>query len=406
MMLKRKGTESFFYVLLAGLGIFILIAIISLSIDYVEVEHPEEEIPYLLNKKGIADTIKENKIYYFDKFLFKSLGNVEENKRTIYIGDKNIGNVLAYGVVREKPKIEIYNGLFGKKNEIIYFSTYNAKKVRISFVVNRTNRYGRLILKFNGKEIFRNLTYEGERILVEIEKGIKNKNVLEIMCESSLPKIWAPTKYEITNLRIEALDYISKDAYIEFEILPEEYQGLRYVEIKFNVLDTNEYAPLSFIVNGKKVFEDVFDAGAEPYRVWLYRKDNLKPGINVLRMETYNSSYYDLLNVEINIYYIGNAHVYVDESNFNINPDDYEFIEKNKDILEGVIEINTRSINLDKGIVFYINGARYTISNLRSYASNYLTFDVDLLRKGVNYLRWETQGNYEIKDIKIGVRKK
>ncbi len=400
-----KGIESFVYVLIAGLGIFLIVSLTSISIDGFISSKTENDKEYLLNEGSIKTTIKNNKIYYFDKFLYKDLGNIETNKRKIFIGDVNVGKNLQYGIVKKEPLFEVYNGLFGRSSKEIFFETNEGKKVRISFIVNRTNRYGNLIVLFNGKEIFNNVTQEGERILIDVEDNVKDKNTIIIKASSSLPKIWAPTKYEILDLIVEVLDYKDNKGYIEFELLPEEYKGLNKVELRFNVIDTNNYKPLYFVVNGKQVFYDMFESSAQPHVVWLYRKDNLKAGINVLKLFTDTNSYYKIKNFEIIIDSVGNYKTSRASNTFVISQEEYEFIDKNKDILEGIVEIKTNNILLDKGIVVYINGARYVLNNLRKYDINLLTFDISLLKSGRNEIIIETEGMYDIEYIKIGIRK-
>lgn len=406
----KKGIESFFYIMAGGLGIFLVVALLAyfeennFSLYYANDGSNNVDI---LNLADIKTTISQNATYYLDKYVFGSIGTATTSTRIITLNRIDIGKKLAYKSLKTERNFVIKNGLFEKSFKEISFDLTQPLTLKISFKVNQTNRYGRLIIKINGIEIFRNYTYPGQRISFIIDKEhLSTNNLLVITAESSLPRLWAPTAYEITDFKIEALDYTSHEGYVEFELYPEEYEGLSKLEFRFIVTNSNEAGNLQFYMNGKKVYEDIFEPSAEPYSVWFYRKDNLHIGYNVLRLVAESNAEYFLDNNEIRIYYMGNAKTTSYSKNLIIDDDTWQFIRRNKDILQGVVEIKTGSVSFDKGLEVIINGAKYDLAHLEPYSRNYIFFDIDMLKKGENIITFRTKSYVDIDYIKVGIRSK
>lgn len=407
----KKGVESFFYIMAGGLGIFLVIALLAYleesASSFISSNSLSEEKVDILNLADIKTTISQNATYYLDKYVFGSIGSATTSTRTITLNKIYVGKKLAYKSLRTESNFVVKNGLFEKSFKEISFDLTQPLTLKVSFKVNNTNKYGRLIIKINGKEIFRNYTYSGQKISFIIDRDyLSTHNLLLIEAENSLPKLWAPTAYEITNFKIEALDYASHEGYVEFELYPEEYQGLSKLEFKFVVADSNEAGDLEFYMNGKKVYAEVFEPSAEPYLLWFYRKDNLKIGYNVLRLVAEDNAEYVLDNTEIKIYYMGNAKTTSYSKTLRIEDSIWKFIRRNKDIIQGVVEIKTGSVSFDKGMDVIINGALYHLEHLEPYSRNYVFFDIDLLKKGENTITFRTRSYMDLDYIKIGIRSK
>jgi len=92
----------------------------------------------------------------------------------------------------------VSKGLLSGRDEIIDFNVPTAEDVSeglINLNIEDSNHYGSLIIRVNGKEVYKGFSKTGETLISFNGNILENRNTLEIIAESSGWKIWAPTIY-------------------------------------------------------------------------------------------------------------------------------------------------------------------------------------------------------------------
>ena len=390
--------EDYTKVLAVGIGLFIVFLILAYALNYSVSYNPQEEVE---EYKSFQDIINEKGYYYLKTFSIGELGSYKESSRTLSLGRKEIGYNLKYKVIKQDNVVLVKNGIFEREDKEYVFRTENAKKIRLSFTVNRTNRYGKLIVVFNDRIVFRNYTYPGEEVNIEILEDIKGENKIRISCESSGAKIWAPTAYELKDVKVEALDYENSEINVDLYLEPEEYEGLKEVDVMFNVINRDGSGKLKVYVNKKLASENYYNPSADLRTIALY-KYLLKPGMNTITLSTDPDTTYDLDNLNIKVIYLTTSIISYNSLSFKLAPSTYRYIKEEN--VSAFLEFDVSQALVDKGIDVKINGHSYSLSSLAE-GENILEINKEDLQSGINVVELSTKGYYNIPRIKVGIRR-
>lgn len=138
-----------------------------------------------------------------------------------------------------------YERTFGLDREMVE----NQNNATLSFEIDDTNNYGELSLSLGNETFFYQNALRGEH-LVELPK-LSEENILRVSTKSSSWRIWAPSKYQISNLTLD-VSYSSKEVpFVEFDLPYYVYNSFYRGELRF---DSVTSADISVILNGFEVY--------------------------------------------------------------------------------------------------------------------------------------------------------
>ncbi|MEA3342964.1 MAG: hypothetical protein U9Q92_02260 [archaeon] len=375
--------EDFVKVLVVGLFIFAL-ALVVLG------QMPEDQ-------EDKKETIDEGMIYTSE--ALGDIGHITSRTRTIRLGNFNVGYTLGKDNPFEEDAATIKNGWFAKASKTIRFSGNDADKAVIEFNVDDMNDYGSLCLFLNGDEIYHNITYPRKFALVV--EDLEDDNELVISATSSGPKFWAPTTYILKDISVVIERFDDKTKVIAFEIFPYEYSGWGHGTLSYSVDDSEGFADLITLINGKIVYEGRPLPGDIIEKDFTRKDTNLIPGENLITFKTRKGVSYDLENVELTVSYYGSG-----ESNIkviNFDADQWWTILAETANVTGEIRFFVEKVNLDSGITVYFNDKRNHIQHMEEKEWFTMEFTSDDLREKDNELKFSATGSYRIGKLEVNV---
>ncbi len=176
----------------------------------------------------------------------------------------------------------LFSGLLFGDNEFVFETTEDTDVVTISFKVVETNRLGDLIIKVGGKQIEKRSLNLGEYTFT-INGPVPSGTLIEIAPESSYWKIWAPTVYRITDIKISTTSFARQVQEFRFTLL-DEYDFFR--QGRTEIQTTQSYGSVRVILNGN----EILDGALSTVNVLQFGKDKLIKGENVFRIEAEQES--------------------------------------------------------------------------------------------------------------------
>ena len=162
--------------------------------------------------------------------------------RSIDLGKINV----SYGSDERTVGIEqkrLYNGvLFGSdKLELnIPVDLTNFVGAYIEFTVEKTNKYAPLLIKFNGYTLNESKFSEGTYKFILNSSWVKENNKIEFIPLSSSWKIWAPTVYDLKDVKFVYQTTYSHPTTAKFTVYDNEYDNLANRDGRI-ILDLDEH---------------------------------------------------------------------------------------------------------------------------------------------------------------------
>ncbi len=364
--------EDFVYLL--AIAIVLLVAI-GIFATYAPVTPPADYIP-------VAE------------FSGGYVGISNQASRTISLGSFSVGEVQKYNL-RTVPQMEISSGWFGsqrKKYQISVPEWFISTKrgIRISFDVTETNRYGNLVVKWNGKEYFSKRAEEKRYSVFINGSAVKSSNSLEIYCDGPGMLFWASTVYVLKNLNVN-LEY-GPDRLVAFQLIPEEVSMFDRGEITFYGSGTGS---MEIKVNGMKIF-NVSSHGLSKAE-FGYGDAPLKAGNNILTFSDRTGTY-SVQDAELRIFLFNNKTVLLRQ--FNLTPQNFDLLQKN--VMKGRIDYKVDSVIRNAPLMISINdnslGPLFPVEGWNS-----ADFGSAQAQEGENDIRFSSVGGYQISEIKIGL---
>jgi len=263
--------DELYAFLFAGLLIIFLLAAFFNGPE-VSIIGSEEGKDYSLNNLtwkeiGIGDVISKHK-------------TVETMK--VLEDEFSVQNGFFFGSTEYSRKLDIDNEIISSLN--------NAD---LKFSVDSTNNYGSLMVALDNSTVMSEKPMRGE-YSVSLS-GIKNTSTLKIKTTSSTWRIWAPSKYTLSNLSL-GLSYSSKEnPFYEFDVPYYVHNTLYRGEIKF---DSIYSADMKIFLNGEEIYNKKDCYGRTSIK--LMRR-NVLPEENII--EFFSEDDYRLENSKIYLYY-------------------------------------------------------------------------------------------------------
>jgi hypothetical protein len=336
------------------------------------------------------------KLKAIKSFEMGTVGFVEESPgKTLSLGSFRVGELQDESLL-SIPAMDVEASYFGGRSfdyviEVPewYFDTMEG--ITLTFDVESTNSYGNLIIKWNGKEVYKGVTFS---IRNSIEIGpelIGEKNTLEVLTEPTL-RFWASTIYKLKDFEVD-LRYGPARLYV-FEIFSNELQAFRRGEIDFYAAGQGE---LEIKLNGVGIYK-----GSPTGTVstgFNFTTAPLVVGENILSFDTRLGAL-DLLNTELRVYLLTTQ--ISRARTFNITDEFYGPL--NYGTARGRIDFELDRIARQGSLEISMNGNRLAVPALRE-GTNTVHFTKDDANQGMNRLEFSGTGTFEISTVTIGVEK-
>lgn len=248
-----KGINDFLMWLIVGITIM---AILIIFFGRAPLESPEFSVK---GEEQQRETRIENisRVHDNESIL---VGRIERESWRIIKFDNINTSYHAGEVLKTLSDRRIYNGLLFGSNKVemtVSIDTEKTVGAYLSFFVNKTNSYGDLIIKVNDILINDKKLLIGEHIFFLNKSILREKNIIEIFATSSGWKIWAPTVYELRNIKFVSQELFAKRSNYTFNVYDEEFKNLRKDKKAELSLDLRERkGKLKIDVNSNEIFKN------------------------------------------------------------------------------------------------------------------------------------------------------
>lgn len=238
---------------------------------------------------SIIGTGEDGKDYSLNNMTWKEIdiGDVISKHKTVETtkaleNEFSVQNGVFFGSTEYSRRLDV-------DNEIIDSLNY----ANLRFNVDSTNNYGSLVVAVDNSTAMSENVIRGE-YLVNVS-DIRNTSTLKIRTTSSTWRLWAPSKYTISNLTL-GLSYSSKESpFYEFDVPYYVHNTLYKGEIKF---DSTSPADLKVFLNGREIYNSRDSYGWTTITV---RRSDVFPEENLL--EFFSEDDYRLERAKILLYY-------------------------------------------------------------------------------------------------------
>ncbi|MCK5233556.1 MAG: hypothetical protein KAJ91_01945 [Candidatus Aenigmarchaeota archaeon] len=327
-----------------------------------------------------------------------TVGFAKATPREIMIGNVNVGNLPGEDLEFEAETVLIKNGLFSKNSQGISFNGERAQKATLSFRVDNSNEYGRLVIK-HGELLIYNDVADTKEYSLEIY-DLNDTNALDISATSSGIKFWAPTTYVLSDIKLTVDRYADRDHVVPFQVYSYESSGWSIGRISFVLESKAGSENLSIEVNGKPVYSDS-PAPDVPTQIDFSRHETrVSPGENLLSFKTGRDSAYIMESTRLTIFYYGTG-----EAIYRIQPFELSEFWKSylmKENVTGVVNFYVRSVPLDSGLDVVLNNQTHTFETLSANTWYNITFsEEDLSEDTKNFVKFYTHGNYDLGELNV-----
>lgn len=367
-----KGVEDFLYVLLAAIVFIVAIGIIGFL---------GPPVPGPTNQ--IAN------------FSLGSIGFVSDTPtRTDNMGSFVVGDTQRE-TLKTVPKLQASASIAGgeaTKYQLTVPSWLREtmRRVRVKFSVVETNFYGKLIIKWNGREVFnQKASIQDHTILIDPEL-VKESNNIEISAEGPGWLFWATTVYDIRNFNVEAEYGPAK--LIPIQLSQRELETWSNGEITFFGAQPGS-SILIIKVNGIEIYRK------QPFGNDLAEFDlarvPLRPGTNIISFDTIGSSY-NLQNVRLKVFLLSNEVVRTNE--FELT--DSQWLQLDRKSVTGKVTYRVNEIFRDGRLSVKIGGKELG-PQTPSNGWNTLEFDSFHVIQGMNEIVVSGTGHWDISEMKI-----
>lgn len=173
-----------------------------------------------------------------------------------YTLDFSISNLWANKTHSVGDK-ELYNGLIFGSNSLKYnIKADEPVKMTVNFYVAKTNSYAPMMIKVDDNIIAKKVFVFGEYEIPVPKEFLSDEMIVEISALSSGWRIWAPTVYNLKDIKVVVESFDQKINDFKFDII-DEYQTFKNGKIEFGVGEARG----TFIaeLNGKKIYSGPLD---------------------------------------------------------------------------------------------------------------------------------------------------
>jgi hypothetical protein len=295
MVMGKVEFESFIWVFLFGVGIFLALAFI--------LGGPLGSSNFSKQSGGWFSDFKNDNSFdglvYLQKLSFSSDSKV--NSKYYYYGNYELGDVYFTRKLSEDELIFVQNGIFKNVKKEFNFELGDKTKVVLKFRIVDMNDYGNLKIMVNDELIYNDLGKVGKTYEIEINE-LREDNVLKIFADSSGAKFWAPTTYVLKDVVLTTDEISNVDNSFEFNLDNMQYSGFEKAVVRFQADYSGVVNDLNINLNGNNVYLDMPDL--DVVNVFEIKDRNiLGVGRNVLDVFALNSDMYSIKNMDVEVFY-------------------------------------------------------------------------------------------------------
>ncbi|MBI4164059.1 MAG: hypothetical protein HY512_04305 [Candidatus Aenigmarchaeota archaeon] len=258
----------------------------------------------------------------------------------------------------------------------------------IEFDIEDTNKYGNLVVKWNGEELLNKELDKGrQKLRVEREK-VKDVNTLEFTTAGSW-RFWANTIYKIKDLRIDHEYGQSKVS--QFALSQRELETLDKIEVTFS---GSVVTPGKLLVkaNGFVVFEKNYVGGSERFS-FNHQTLPLSVGNNALSFVAQGGGLFNVDSSRVEVFSSSTA--VEKRRSFTVTESQFNLLNKTS----GVININVSNILKPGSLTVAINNRSVQINPQTGI--NHINFNKADVVVGENNLKFTATGNLEIPQVVV-----
>ncbi|MEM7817138.1 MAG: hypothetical protein QXZ20_04450, partial [Candidatus Aenigmatarchaeota archaeon] len=314
------------------------------------------------------------------------VGRIERESWRIIRFDNINASYHAGEVLKSLSDRRIYNGILFGSNKVemtVSIDTNKTIGAYLSFFVDKTNNYGALIIKVNDIIINDKKLPIGEHIFFLNNSILREKNTIEIFAISSSWKIWAPTLYELRNVKFVSQELFAKRSNYTFNIYEDEFKNLRKDKKAELSLDLRERrGKLKIDINSNEIFNDEVE---QSRKIMYFDSSVLKRDINEIEFVALDGAFegFGELKFYFNVFDDLKAEKY-----FEISPYNYSQLHRNP----GKILFKIEKLLASGGISVIV---------IDEYANEY-TIAYDVAREGIyNYSLYPYQCSSGINRLTI-----
>ena len=348
--------------------------------------------------RKIGDFNKEHILY---EGTIGAVGVVTENFRNIPIADFEVGYTVGDKTLANEDEITIENGWFRQNLKELTFSGKDVQKMVILFDVSDMNNYGNLTVKLNGNILHTNITLPGEYRFES--ETVEETNTITIDATSSGSRFWAPTTYDLNNLKIVVESYGVQTKIIPFEVYNYESAGWSRGTFSFYVEDAIKNNPLYVELNGYKIYEDKPIASEKVYeQKFTQIATKLKTGENTLKVSSGKDSKYTLKSPELTLFFYSSGEAVSKSKTFDVDRYIIYLMESSINVT-GRINVTVNEAPVDTGLTMNLNDKTYHVDSVGANETISLPFILEDIHEGKNTISFSTYGTYKLGDAVVEI---
>ncbi len=369
-MSGRKGAESFVYLLAIALALLVIVGIAA-NLGPVVPSGQERVVAELPG--GFA-------------------GFSNRASRSIDLGSFSVGETQKESLL-SFPQLELSANVLGSDgrryvvNVPEWFES-TKRGVRLKFYVQDTNKYGRLVVKWNGKVFFSDFADRGNYNIFINSSYVKSSNTLEMYAEGPGALFWASTVYILKSVELN-LEY-GPERIIAFQMVPDEISAFDRASLSFWA---DGEGTLEIKVNGVTAYRGSPKGASEVE--FSYLDVPLNSGNNILTFID-REGVYSIQGAALRIFLLDNRSVIL--RRFNLTEEEFGLLEKGW--MKGEVEYNVESVERKGQVTVKLNGN--VLGSLSPETGwNSAGFGAEQAQMGENDIEITSTGGYSIPEIKV-----
>jgi len=329
------------------------------------------------------------------KFTAGTVGFSQDSvSRTVDFGSFGVG-LPQQEPLKTAPKMEITASLFGSTSEKFTVSVPQnvlefIKGGQVSFDVADTNRYGNLIVRWNGAEVYAQKAENGKHAVTLDASQIKAENTAEFLAQGPGLLFWASTVYSLRDIRVSA-DY-GPAKFLDFEVSQDELESLARFELGW--FTASRKGNLVIKVNGEQMFSRLPERQDKlEFGVADLKEAAINPGVNRFTLIAQNGSF-ELQGVTLRTFVSKNQRVI--KERFDVSEAQMKLLRAKG----GVINAYVKAVGKAGELRAKLN--EETAGSVQAKAGqNNIGFSAGQVHSGANWLEVSGTGTFDVGEVSV-----
>jgi hypothetical protein len=299
--------------------------------------------------------------------------------------------------LKSAPRMEITAGIFGGASESFTITVPDyieewVKGGEITFTVEDTNKYGNLVIRWNGDELYNGKAYEGDHEVEISPSKVKKENTLDVLAGGPGLMFWAATVYSIKDFKVNAKYGPAK--FVDLAVSQDELETLDRFELLWYT--KSRRGNLSVKING----EEIYNMYPDRDEVVAFKDSDLtdaviRPGNNRVTFTAINGSF-ELDDVLVN------THVSKGQRTLREKVDIAEVDLEKMKRMGATLRLYVKKVEKSGRISITINEqSAGSAEGREGWVS--LKLNTDLLEAGSSWIGISSTGAFEISEAKVEI---